>query len=126
MTRRVSGFGVPHHVLAELRKMRLEVNFSQAYVGGLIGVGVDVLSRWECGRVDPSLSKVEELANAFDLTLGLNELVVPVSVARPDRPLAAGGRVEMPGQLDLLQAQTPRQRLDSLLARLEPPVAAGR
>lgn len=52
--------------VTRLRKLRRDREWTQAYVGGLVGVEGATISMYESGDVTPSVPVLLKLAKAFD------------------------------------------------------------
>ena len=61
----------PHPIVKELRRIRIESKLSQVELACDMGVGQNVLSFREMGRVSPQLNTLSEWAEAlgYELTL---------------------------------------------------------
>jgi len=61
----------PHPIVKELWRIRIESNLSQVELACDMGVGQNVLSFREMGRVSPQLNTLSEWADAlgYELTL---------------------------------------------------------
>jgi transcriptional regulator with XRE-family HTH domain len=61
----------PHPIVKELRRIRIESNLSQVELACDMGVGQNVLSFREMGRVSPQLRTLSEWADAlgYEITL---------------------------------------------------------
>jgi transcriptional regulator with XRE-family HTH domain len=64
------------------KRRRKELGLTMAQVGKLVGVGTDVISRWESGEREPrNLESLRRYAHA--LQVDLNELGAEPEVAAP-------------------------------------------
>ena len=57
------------HVQSRLKVLRAERNWSQAELGGRIGVSRQAVNAIETGRHDPSLTLAFRIARLFDMTI---------------------------------------------------------
>ncbi|QMW03374.1 helix-turn-helix domain-containing protein [Spirosoma foliorum] len=58
-------------VLSEkLRRLRQLFGYSQEYIAFNIGMTQPAYCKWESGQTQPSINKLEELANIYQLSLG--------------------------------------------------------
>ncbi|GAB3951028.1 hypothetical protein GCM10028805_30310 [Spirosoma harenae] len=58
-------------VLSEkLRRLRQLFGYSQEYIAFNIGMTQPAYCKWESGQTQPSINKLEELANLYQLSLG--------------------------------------------------------
>lgn len=52
-----------------IREERLRVKLTQAQLAARLGVGADVISKYECDRMTPSLKRLQSLASVFGKTM---------------------------------------------------------
>ncbi|MEZ0610241.1 helix-turn-helix domain-containing protein [Fibrella sp. WM1] len=59
----------------KLRRLRQLFGYSQEYIAFNIGMTQPAYCKWESGQTQPSLTKLQELAGLYQLTIGdlLNE-----------------------------------------------------
>ncbi len=56
---------------ANIRRLRKEQNYSLREFGQKVGVSASFLSQVEMGKISPSLSKLKDIADALNTTIGL-------------------------------------------------------
>lgn len=54
----------------KLRRLRQFFGYSQEYIAFTIGMTQPAYCKWESGQTQPSLTKLEELANLYQLSIG--------------------------------------------------------
>lgn len=59
----------------KLRRLRQLFGYSQEYIAFTIGMTQPAYCKWESGQTQPSLTKLQDLASLYQLTIGelLNE-----------------------------------------------------
>jgi predicted transcriptional regulator len=64
----------PLGIVSELRQARINKGIGQYIMCEKIGLAKNILSRWECGQVQPGLFNLQAWANALGKKLALEDL----------------------------------------------------
>jgi transcriptional regulator with XRE-family HTH domain len=111
-----------------IRRLRKRQNYSLREFGKKVGVSASFLSQVEKGKISPSLSKLKDIANVLNTTIGLligetdHHTINPV-IKKADRRhadhLGTGFHVE------LLSSPDPYKQMEPFIIRLDAKAASG-
>jgi transcriptional regulator with XRE-family HTH domain len=111
-----------------IRRLRKEQNYSMRDFGRKVGVSPSFISQVEMGKISPSLSKLRDIAEGLNTTVGLligetdNSTSSPI-VKKSDRRhtdhLGTGINVE------LLSTPDPFKQMEPILIKMDPHATSG-
>ena len=111
-----------------IRRLRKEQNYSVREFGNKIGVSASFISQVEMGKISPSLSKLRDIADGLNTTVGLligetnntnSSPVVKKAERRHTDHLGTGINV------DLLSRPDPFKQMEPILIKLDPHATSG-
>ena len=113
---------------SNIRRLRKEQNYSIRDFGKKVGVSPSFISQVEMGKISPSLSKLKDIADNLNTTVGLligetdngkNSPIVKKSDRRHTNHLGTGINVE------LLSIPDPFKQMEPILIKLDPLSTSG-
>ncbi len=111
-----------------IRRLRKEQNYSLRDFGEKVGVSASFISQVEMGKISPSLSKLKDIADGLNTTIGLligetdinnNSPVVKKRERRHTNHLGTGINVE------ILSRPDPFKQMEPILIKLDPLATSG-
>jgi transcriptional regulator with XRE-family HTH domain len=114
---------------SNIRRLRKEQNYNIRDFGRKVGVSASFISQVEMGKISPSLSKLRDIADSLNTTVGLligetestnnHSPVVKKTNRRHTDHLGSGINVE------LLSTPDPFKQMEPILIELEPGASSG-
>jgi transcriptional regulator with XRE-family HTH domain len=113
---------------ANIRRLRKKQNYSLREFGNKVGVSASFLSQVEVGKISPSLSKLKDIADALNTTIGLligetdHNSYSPV-IRKKDRKLV--DRLGTGINVELLSLPDPYKQMEPFILKMQPNATSG-